>query len=432
MLKKALISSVLISSFAVSQVIAAPCNPNATPEAKALLQYLVDISGKKVLCGQESMYSDGAFPSTRDKYVFQKTGKYPAIYTSDFGDVNTQNLPDRAKVVTNAISYHEKGSIIALQYHMIQPDLADGAGFAAMNIKGSTYTKIDDILTEGSTLNTEFKKRLDEIAAYFNTLEKKGIAVMWRPFHEMNGDWFWWSYQTRFKDLWIYEWNYLTNTKKCNNLLWVFGVNYYSNSTATSKESAGYYYPGDRYVDILGCDVYTEYGHSYSKMNHDDLVNIGGGKPIGFSENGTMPDIASIRTTQPQWAFWCTWWGFEGSGKGNTDALYTKNYSDASVITQDEVSIPATGVIQSAVNAAAHNGFVLSHVNDGISFTIDEKYDRTALYSMDGKKIMTVNGNKGFISTRQLQSGTYILSASGNGKVLNTKLTLGNTSNTLP
>jgi hypothetical protein len=118
---------------------AATSNPNAIPQAKQLLQYLVNLSGQKILSGQESMFSAGAFPSSDVKTVFQKTGKYPAIYTSDFGDVNTGNLSDRNKVVSNAISYHAKGSIIAFQYHMTQPNLPDGSGFSAMNIKGSTW-----------------------------------------------------------------------------------------------------------------------------------------------------------------------------------------------------------------------------------------------------------------------------------------------------
>jgi hypothetical protein len=136
----------IITVVSVSALTAATSNPNAIPQAKQLLQYLVNLSGQKILSGQESMFSAGAFPSSDDKTVFQKTGKYPAIYTSDFGDVNTGNLTDRNKVVSNAISYHAKGSIIVFQYHMIQPNLPDGSGFSAMNIKGSTYTYVPQIL----------------------------------------------------------------------------------------------------------------------------------------------------------------------------------------------------------------------------------------------------------------------------------------------
>ena len=390
----------------------APSNPNAIIQAKQLLQYLVNISGQKILSGQESMFSAGAFPSSDDKTVFQKTGKYPAIYTSDFGDVNTGNLSDRNKVVSNAITYHNKGSIIAFQYHMIQPNLPDGSGFSAMNIPGSTYTYVPQILTAGSALNLEFNKRLDELAGYFKTLEAAGIAILFRPFHEMNGDFFWWSYQDRFKELWIYEWNYITNTKKCNNVLWVFGVNYYGNAAATSKQSPSFYYPGDAYVDVLGCDFYLNYGHSYDKRIHDELRTLGGGKPIAIPENGQMPDIPTIRTTQPYWVYFSTWHGFE-SGSYNSDALYTKNYGDPSVITQDEVSIP-TAIFPftnySKETVQNMNGIFFTRQNVQ-SMTTQGACSNAEIYSINGKREMTFRGGPGPISLNRFPGGAYIFRA---------------------
>ena len=57
-------------------------NPNATPEARALLQTLCAVWGKGVLFGQYN------FPNQRSQdtdRVFTATGKYPAIWGSDFG-----------------------------------------------------------------------------------------------------------------------------------------------------------------------------------------------------------------------------------------------------------------------------------------------------------------------------------------------------------
>jgi mannan endo-1,4-beta-mannosidase len=387
-----------------ASLFAAPANSNATNEAKMLLQYLVTLSGKKVLSGQESMWNDGSgFPSTRDKYVNQKTGKYPALYTSDFGDFGTSNLSDRTKVVSNAIAYHNKGSIIAFQYHMIQPDLADGSGFSAMNIKGSTYTKIPEILTSGSALNKEFNKRLDELAGYFKTLENNKIAILWRPFHEMNGDWFWWSYQDRFKDLWIYTFNYLTKTKQCNNLLWVFGVNWYA-SGSTGKATPEFYYPGHQYVDVLGCDFYTEYGHAYDKRVHDALRTLGGGKPIAIAENGTMPDLSALLTQQPYWVYWSTWWGFEGSEKGNTDALYTKNYGLAAVITQDEITMTSA---PAALSKPFHgNGCFLSASN---------KKDRLDFYTVTGRRMAPLRTTQGIGAFNFTSAGMYLVKSAKEG-----------------
>ena len=119
MLKKIITCSTLITLTTLTPS-AAPSNPNATQETKDLLLYFESISGKKILSGQESMWSDGSFPSQRNQYVHTKTGKYPAVYASDFGDFGTGNLADRKKVVDNVITYAQKGSIISIQYHMVQ------------------------------------------------------------------------------------------------------------------------------------------------------------------------------------------------------------------------------------------------------------------------------------------------------------------------
>jgi hypothetical protein len=142
---------------AVSVIHAAPSNPNASQKTREMFDYLTGLRGVAILSGQESMFSCGSFPSIRDQYVYEKTGKYPALYASDFGDVATGNLYDRKTVVANAVTYHKKGSIISLQYHMIQPDLPDGSGFSAMNIKGSSYPHVNEILIENSRLNRTFK-----------------------------------------------------------------------------------------------------------------------------------------------------------------------------------------------------------------------------------------------------------------------------------
>ncbi len=408
-----LIAGALCTLFAVAAPRAAPTsNPNATPEAKALLQYLISLSGHKILSGQESMFSDGSFPSARDKYVFQKAGKYPAVYASDFGDVGSGNVGDRNKVVANAIAYSKKGSIIELQYHMVQPDLADGAGFDAMHIKGSAYTKIGDILTPGSALNAVFNKRLDDLAGFFKTLQDNKVAVLWRPFHEMNGDWFWWSYQEKFKDLWIYTYNYLTNTKQCNNLVWVFSVNWYSQG-ATGKSSPDYYYPGPAYVDVLGCDVYTNYGHNYGKYVHDDLLKLGENRPIAFTENGPMPDIAALRLEQPMWVYWLTWWGFENSVNGvtmNADAMYAKNYGDESVLTQDEVNL--ANAVRPAIRASRSGGIKVSYGRSGAVFDAPEGFDRISPYDLRG----------GTASRNHLSTGAYLLRAIGPAGHLDAKI----------
>jgi mannan endo-1,4-beta-mannosidase len=169
-----------------------PAVPNPSQGARDLLAFLYNITGTNILSGQEAMMWDG---TSRDDYVYDQVGKYPAIYASDFGDVNADSeLPKRQRVVDNAISWHNKGAIILLSWNAVQPDQPESGGYNAMNISDYPPANIDRILTSGDSCNTEWLRRLDMIAGYLKQLRDAGVTVLWRPFHEMNGNWFWWSW----------------------------------------------------------------------------------------------------------------------------------------------------------------------------------------------------------------------------------------------
>src|SRR5690349_8829219 len=108
--------------------------------------------------------------------------------------------------------------------------------------------------TRSSSLShRRWLKELDRVAEGLEQLKKAGVVVLWRPFHEMNGDWFWWNGKDpdTFIKLWRQMFDYFTTTKQLDNLLWVYSPNHGKKTTD--------YYPGDRYVDIVGLDAYTDF-----------------------------------------------------------------------------------------------------------------------------------------------------------------------------
>ncbi len=110
---------------------------------------------------------------------------------------------------------------------------------------------------------------------------------MWRPFHEMNGKWFWWGDQDAesFATLWRHMHDYFTEEKHLDNLLWVFAPD-------DGRGLCEGCYPGSAYVDIIGIDKYG----SLSDINHyNDLMVFG--KPLGLSEYGRHWDQNSIPST---------------------------------------------------------------------------------------------------------------------------------------
>jgi mannan endo-1,4-beta-mannosidase len=121
----------------------------------------------------------------------------------------------------------------------------------------TTQRTVKDIIPGGSHHDV-YVQYLDNIAAYAKTLkgpEGEPIPLLFRPFHELTGTWFWWCKNTctpdEFKTLWRFTIDYLRNTKKLHNLIIVYSVADF-NSKADFLER----YPGDDYVDIIGFDNY--------------------------------------------------------------------------------------------------------------------------------------------------------------------------------
>ena len=112
-----------------------------------------------------------------------------------------------------------------------------------------------------------FAAELDLMASHLQTLQSAGVIVLFRPFHEMNGGWFWWGAQSdtspsvaEFVELWRYVHDYVVKQKQLTNILWVYSpensetvnVNY---PWGLLKPTA-FFYPGDSYVDVIGIDYY--------------------------------------------------------------------------------------------------------------------------------------------------------------------------------
>ena len=162
-----------------------------------------------------------------------------------------------------------------------------------------------DILTPGTRLYKRWAAQVDTIAHYLKELQDAKVPVLWRPYHEMNGDWFWWGgrvgeYST--KDLYIQLYDRLVNYHKLNNLVWVWNVD----RPGTPVRKFSNFYPGDKYLDILSLDVY---GGDFNQAYYDSLLVLAKGKPVLFGEVGTPPSL-DILKAQPNWASWVIWAGF--------------------------------------------------------------------------------------------------------------------------
>ncbi len=338
----------------------APVNPKASKEAKQLLKFLYSIQGKYTLTGQHN------FVSGLDRYddiVFEMTGKHPVVWGSDFsfnaqgdnirsyhhcgpmnlttpwGDckVNGRTTEElRQGLVDEIKERYAEGRIITLMWHCCFPSEGDDCnGSSIWTWQNRPSQEVwDELVTDGTELNTQWKKQMDGVAKYLKQLRDAKIPVLWRPYHEMNGVWFWWCNkpgENGFKKLWIMTYDYLVNHHKLNNLLWVWNTN--APRDIPGDEAGPYedYFPGMEYVDVLAADVYK---HDYKASHHDDLLKLGKGKLISLGEVGHLPTVEQYES-QPYWSWFMVWGYFIQSNE--SDDVVKAIYDNPRSLTLDEI-----------------------------------------------------------------------------------------------
>jgi mannan endo-1,4-beta-mannosidase len=299
-----------------------PVDPQATPQAKALLKFLYEISGKAMLSGAQAYKYK---PNSAPDYIKGKTGEIPAVYGMDYTYAETA----RQQGTDGIIKYGKMGCIPLITWHAVQPDKpeSESSGWKTMHISANGYRatgNIDRILTPGSDLNKQWLVRMDRIAAHFKQIQDAGIAVMWRPLHEMNGGWFWWcNHGEQYAEMWKMMYERFTQHHDLHNIIWVYGPSCHQSYT---KDYA-YNYPGHEYVDALNQSVYIEYAHKFGKSQYDELLEVGNGRPIANGEVGILPDIDFLSKEQPMYNYWMTWSGFQGKGDaGGSHRAYSHPY----------------------------------------------------------------------------------------------------------
>ena len=173
----------MITASAITQSFQ-PVNKNASPEAKKLLSYLYGINGKNILSGE---HGDERWLDT----VKNITGKYPAVWGDDFiwhGDKDHGQ-----EIVNNVIVKYKEGYIITLMWHQGRPIDNPPYGWKESVQAKLTDAQWKDLTTEGTDLNKRWLTQIDVVAGYLQQLDSAHIPILWRPYHEMNGVWFWWG-----------------------------------------------------------------------------------------------------------------------------------------------------------------------------------------------------------------------------------------------
>jgi mannan endo-1,4-beta-mannosidase len=307
-----------------------PVTPGSSSEAVKLLQFIYDISGKATLTGQHCVPLGG---STRLAGVQKVTGQYPAVFGQDFGfsEPGTwDGINYRQQIVDEAIRRNAEGFIIVLMWHAVRPTEDEPVTFKE-SIQGKlTDPEWHDLVTPGTALHERWKSQVDVIAWHLRQLRNAGVPVLWRPYHEMNGDWFWWGKKRGdggWKKLYRMLFERLVRFHGLNNLLWVYGAN----ELSPNVDPYEMYYPGNDVVDVLATDVYRG---GFAQSDYEKLSALAGGKPIALAEVGPTP-TPELLESQPRWA-WFMSWG-DPSGEMRHGDTFRAIYDSARTLTLEEL-----------------------------------------------------------------------------------------------
>lgn len=213
-----LMAASLLGGCASDNLKISPVNPDASQEARQLLEFLYSIRGRYTLAGQHNFISD---PGRYDSVVFAMTGKHPVVWGSDFsfnaqgdnvrdyhhcGPMNLTSpwgecLPNnksteelRQGLVEEIKARHAEGRIITLMWHCCFPaECNDCNGSSIWTWKNRPPQLVwEELTTEGTRLNLQWKAQMNTVIPYLRQLRDARIPILWRPYHEMNGVWFWW------------------------------------------------------------------------------------------------------------------------------------------------------------------------------------------------------------------------------------------------
>ncbi len=308
---------------------------HANTKAKAILNYFQSLESrpdKRLVSGQFSNFGGGASLRLINE-IHDQTGHWPAILGVDYADFPAGSLTYAVPNQT-AIGYWGQGGLITVSAHLYNPARTNAAG-GGLRDKG---VDLNALLATNTEVHVRWLRELDRVAEGLQQLKDAGVVVLWRPFHEMNGDWFWWSGQDpqTFMKLWRQMFNYFTETKGLDNLLWVYAPNHGAKTAA--------YYPGDRYVDLIGLDAYTDFVDTNHIQGYAELARIH--KPFGFTEYGPhAPNnppgdfdfrrlIQGLRKEFPRTVFFMCWNGKWSLARNNN---VTELLSDSWIVNREDL-----------------------------------------------------------------------------------------------
>jgi mannan endo-1,4-beta-mannosidase len=257
--------SLMIVSPAFSQTgYEKPIDAKATKETKALYKNLHKLSKDHILFGHQhaTEYGHGWYGDADRSDVKSVTGSHPAVVGVDFSGLSGR--PDaeiektKASLIKSISDTYDRGGVTTVAWHFNNP--ASAGGFYWNDTVSAKAVKL---IIPGGTYHEKYKAILATVADVAKSAKGKNgtlAPMIFRPYHEFDGDWFWWGHShcttDEFKSLWRFTVSYLRDSLGVHNFIYAFSPDCQFDTEEKYLER----YPGDEWVDMVGVDNYADWG----------------------------------------------------------------------------------------------------------------------------------------------------------------------------
>jgi len=290
-------------------------NPDATAQARKVLDFLIGQNGKRILSGAMSnvdINNDFA------NWIYSIAYSYPALAGYDLINLNAGWMDSTD--VTVPLDHWKHNGLVNYMWHWNVP--TDENAYRAADLKrygfnvpgGNNPTEFDirEALKNGTWQNECILKDIDKVATIFKKLQDAGVPVIFRPLHEAagsyvyNNPWFWWGRhgQEATKQLWKLMYDRLVKHHGLNNIIWVWTAQV----SAGHEEELAAGYPGNEYVDIVGVDLYEESHDAQPESYNLALALTGGKRLVTLSEVGMLETPADCIAKGANWSWFMLWY----------------------------------------------------------------------------------------------------------------------------
>lgn len=427
-----------------------PVTPEPTESAQKLYNFLLSNFGKRTISGvmterpfeNNGQYTPQDFDTqTELSYINKASGKNVVLVGFDFLHSSGKSSDQQwyqgytHASLEMAKTVWKKGGIPQFNWHWKDP-MHDVEAFYTESSGNTPFTEFsiglayDTTTGKWKTDSDEYKalmRDMEMIADSLLTLQKEGVAVLWRPLHEASGKWFWWGTDGAKPCVALYKLMFDTfvNKKGLHNLIWVW--------TTDEAPDALDWYPGDEYVDVVGRDYY----YYPREANHASLVSsfekvkemYGAKKIVTLSENGSVPYPDEMKADGANWSWFMPWYGdyaMEGWANDNNAESWNTVMNNDYIITLEDM--PGWDKYEMQPTAIASSKKVAPAVRlagRDLQVNLNASTAQVSIYDLQGNRVLVRKmSQNGTIALSRLARGPYLVKIQANGLTQSLKITL--------